>query len=128
MSRVTFVLQTALPVSLALSLAVALQAFVLQQSLLPLQLPQTRLQVLSAAHLKINHKRLCLTSPAGMVSCYCDSIIHFMRNYPQNPNGLQHKFNHNRHFNVAVRIQQALQLNLPGYETLVFNRKVDKCG
>lgn len=51
-SRVTFVLQATLPVRLALSLAVALQALVLQQGLLPLQLPQTRLQTLSVAHLK----------------------------------------------------------------------------
>lgn len=48
----TFVLQAALPVGLALGLAVALQALVLQQGFLSLQLPQTRLQTLSAAHLK----------------------------------------------------------------------------
>lgn len=48
---VTFVLQAALPVGLALGLAVALQALVLQQGLLPLQLPQAGLQVLPAAHL-----------------------------------------------------------------------------
>lgn len=48
----TFVLQAALPVGLVLSLAVALQALVLQQGFFSLQLPQTRLQALSAAHLK----------------------------------------------------------------------------
>ena len=51
-SDVTFILQAALAVGLALGLAVALQALVLQQRLLSLQLPQTGLQVLSAAHLK----------------------------------------------------------------------------
>lgn len=52
MSHVTFVLQATLPVGLALGLAVALQALVLQQGFLSLQLPQIRLQILSAAHLK----------------------------------------------------------------------------
>lgn len=47
----TFILQAALPVRLVLGLSVALQALVLQQSLFSLQLPQTRLQVLPAAHL-----------------------------------------------------------------------------
>ena len=51
-SRFTFVLQAALPVGLALGLAVTLQALVLQQSFLSLQLPQSGLQILPAAHLK----------------------------------------------------------------------------
>lgn len=51
MCNVTFILQAAFPVSLALGLAVALQALVLQQGLLSLQLPQTRLQILPARHL-----------------------------------------------------------------------------
>lgn len=51
-SPLTLVLQAALPVCFTLCLAVALQALVLQQSFLPLQLPQTGLQTLPVAHLK----------------------------------------------------------------------------
>lgn len=54
-SYVTFILQATLPVRLTLCLSVALQALVLQQGFLPLQLSQCRLQILPAAHLKINH-------------------------------------------------------------------------
>lgn len=51
-SPLTLILQAALPIGFTLCLAVALQALVLQQSFLPLQLPQTGLQTLSVAHLK----------------------------------------------------------------------------
>lgn len=61
-SPLTLVLQAALPVCLILCLAVTLQAFVLQQSFLSLQLPQTRLQTLSVAHLEKVKKTLYRTT------------------------------------------------------------------
>lgn len=78
-SPVTVVLQAALPVGLALSLAVALQALVLQQSFLPLQLPQIRLQTLSAAHLKSIIKYFVQHVPIGLVSRRCDFITRVIR-------------------------------------------------
>lgn len=58
----TFILQAALPVGLVLGLSVALQALVLQQSLFSLQLPQTGLQVLPAAHLNTRRGNIYKTT------------------------------------------------------------------
>lgn len=73
--RLTFVLQAALPVGLALGLAVALQALVLQQGLLPLQLPQGRLQALAPRHLKPAVKTLGSASPHGAAVTPRDLLI-----------------------------------------------------
>lgn len=64
---VTFALQAALPVGLALGLAAALQALVLQKGLLSLQLPQRRLQFLPAAHLKSIVETLWSTCLTGFI-------------------------------------------------------------
>lgn len=80
LSDLTFILQTPLSVGLALRLAVALLAFVLQQGFLPLQLPQNRLEALPAAHLKSNHWAPSSTRPAGLASQRQDSItLYFTR-------------------------------------------------
>lgn len=68
----TFVLQAAFPVRFNLHLAQVVGALVLQQSLLPLQLPQRGLDLLPAAHL-IRDK--VANNVSGMIS----NLLHHVR-------------------------------------------------